>query len=53
MVQALEEKIEKAEADVIAAKKKYDQATANLKELLDKREASALILSDALKEITY
>ena len=29
----------KAEADVIAAKKKYDQATANLKELLDKRDA--------------
>ena len=37
--EALEEKIEKAEADVIAAKKKYDQATANLKELLDKRES--------------
>ena len=37
--QALEEKIEKAEADVIAVKKKYDQATANLKELLDKRDA--------------
>ena len=35
--EALEEKIEKAEADVIAAKKKYDQATANLKELLDKK----------------
>ena len=32
-------KIEKAEADVVAAKKKYDQATANLKELLDKRDA--------------
>ena len=37
--EALEEKIEKAEADVIAAKKTYDQATANLKELLDKRDA--------------
>lgn len=37
--EALEEKIEKAEVDVIAAKKKYDQATANLKELLDKRDA--------------
>ena len=37
--EALEEKIEKAEADVIAVKKKYDQATANLKELLDKRDA--------------
>ena len=37
--EALDEKIEKAEADVIAVKKKYDQATANLKELLDKRDA--------------
>ena len=35
----MEEKIEKAEADVIAVKKKYDQATAILKELLDKRDA--------------
>lgn len=34
--EVLDEKIEKAEADVIAAKKKYDQATANLKELLGK-----------------
>ena len=33
------EKIEKAEADVIVAKKKYDHATAVLKELLDKRDA--------------
>ena len=37
--EALEEKIEKAEVDVIAAKKKYDQATANLKELLGKWES--------------
>ena len=28
---AVEEKIEKAEADVMAAKKKYDDATAHLK----------------------
>ena len=28
--EALEEKIEQAEADVIAAKKKYDQATAQI-----------------------
>ena len=28
--EALEEKIEKAETDVIAAKKKYDQATAQI-----------------------
>ena len=34
--EALEEKIEKAEVDVIAAKNKYDQATANLTELLGK-----------------
>ena len=35
---ALEEKIEKAEADVIAAKKKYDDAIAHLKQPLDKRD---------------
>ena len=33
--EVLDEKIEKAEADVIAAKKRYDHATAVLKELLD------------------
>ena len=37
--EALEEKIEKAEKDVITAKKKYDEAKANLKQLLDKRDA--------------
>ena len=37
--EALEEKIEKAEKYVITAKKKYDEATANLKQLLDKRDA--------------
>ena len=37
--EALDEKIEKAKADVIAAKKRYDHATAVLKELLDKRDA--------------
>ena len=37
--ESFEEKIKKAESDVIAAKKKYDQATANLKERLDKRDA--------------
>ena len=51
--EALEEKIKKAEADVIAAKKKYDQATANLKELLDKRDAirKEEILSAVVKSI--
>ena len=38
----LSKELKKAEADVIAAKKKYDQATANLKELLDKRDAISL-----------
>ena len=37
--EALDEKIEKAEADVIVAKKKYDHENAVLKELLDKRDA--------------
>ena len=37
--EALEEKIERAEKDVITAKKKYDEATTNLKQLLDKRDA--------------
>lgn len=35
----LDEKIEKAEADVIATRKKHDDATANLKQLLNKRDA--------------
>lgn len=34
-----EEKIEKAQEDVVRAKKKYDAATATLKQLLDKRQA--------------
>ena len=37
--EALDEKIEKAEADVIAAKKRYYHATAVVKEFLDKRDA--------------
>lgn len=35
----LEEKIEKAQEDVVRAKKKYDAATASLKQLLDRRQA--------------
>ncbi len=35
----LEQKIEKAQEDVVKAKKKYDTATALLKKLLDKRDA--------------
>lgn len=35
----LDQKIEAAQQEVIKAKKKYDAATALLKELLDKRDA--------------
>lgn len=35
----LEERIEKAQEDVVKAKKKYDASTATLKQLLDKRQA--------------
>lgn len=35
----LEEKIEKAQEDVVRTKKKYDAATATLKQLLDRRQA--------------
>ena len=36
---AMNQLIEAAEADVIRAKKKYDEATDNLKALLDKKKA--------------
>lgn len=39
-MEALEDKIEKAQTDVSNAKRKYDEATAELKKLLDKRELS-------------
>ena len=35
----LEERIENAQENVVKAKKKYDAATATLKQLLDKRQA--------------
>jgi predicted acetyltransferase len=35
----LEERIEKAQEDVVKAKKKYDASTSMLKQLLDKRQA--------------
>ena len=38
-METLDHKIEKAQQEVSAAKKKYDAATAELKKLLDKREA--------------
>ena len=36
---ALEQKIEKAQLDVVKAKAKYDAALATLKDLMDKRDA--------------
>ena len=36
---ALEQKIEKAQSDVVKAKAKYDVALATLKDLMDKRDA--------------
>ena len=36
----LEQKIEKAQQDVVKTKNAYNAATARLKELLDKREAT-------------
>lgn len=38
-LEALELKIEKAQADVVRAKQKYDRAVAALKDLMDKRDA--------------
>ena len=35
---ALEQKIEKAQSDVVKAKAKYDAALATLKDLMDKRD---------------
>lgn len=37
-IELLEQKIEKAQEDVVKAKHKYDASTATLKELLDKRD---------------
>ena len=38
-IESLEQKIEKAQADVVKAKQKYDAAIAALKDLMDKRDA--------------
>ena len=38
-LESLELKIEKAQADVVRAKQKYDRAVAALKDLMDKRDA--------------
>ena len=38
-IEALDQKINKAEQEVTKAKRNYDEATAELKKLLDKRDA--------------
>ncbi len=38
-IDAVNQQIESAEAEVIKTKKKYDEATENLKSLLDKKKA--------------
>ena len=38
-MEALEQKISKAEQEVVKAKNNYDTATASLKKMLDKRDA--------------
>ncbi len=38
-MESLEQKIEKAQADVVKAKQKYDATIAALKDLMDKRDA--------------
>lgn len=38
-LEMLEQKIEKAQSDVIKAKKKYDLTVSTLKDLMDKRDA--------------
>ncbi|HPJ22036.1 MAG TPA: hypothetical protein PLH18_06755 [Clostridia bacterium] len=38
-METLESKIEKAQTDVVRTKQKYDAAVANLKDLMDKRDA--------------
>ena len=37
--EVLDSRIEKAEQKIVSARKRYDQATAELKALLDKRDA--------------
>ena len=38
-LETLDQKIEKAQSDVVKAKKKYDLAVSTLKDLMDKRDA--------------
>lgn len=55
-VVALEERIEKAQKEVVRTKQKYDEAVATLKDLLDKRDAlkrDALITAIAKSSKSY
>ena len=52
----LEQKIEKAQSDVVKAKKKYDLTVATLKDLMDKRDAlkrDELIIAIMKSEKSY
>ena len=52
----LEQKIEKAQSDVVKAKKKYDLAVSTLKDLMDKRDAlkrDELIIAIMKSEKSY
>jgi hypothetical protein len=54
-LETLEQKIEKAQSDVVKAKKKYDLTVSTLKDLMDKRDAlkrDELIIAILQKQIT-
>ncbi len=55
-LETLEQKIEKAQSDVVKAKKKYDLTVSTLKDLMDKRDAlkrDELIIAIMKSEKSY
>ena len=55
-MESLEQKIEKAQSDVVKAKKKYDLTVSTLKDLMDKRDAlkrDELIIAIMKSEKSY
>jgi hypothetical protein len=55
-LETLEQKIEKAQSDVVKAKKKYDLMVSTLKDLMDKRDAikrDELIIAIMKSEKSY
>lgn len=48
-LESIDNRIEKAEEEVSKAKARYDKATANLKDLLDKRDASKRQIDSVLQ----